>query len=301
MNKRDIVRYNSHKKAGKFMEEHDSKLSLVTTYGPVKFSFDKNFTGVEEAFQKQGINIIVITNDKSSLKRIMGNTVFTFVNKGCVQAGNLNMTELEQALDVTLYSIIGVSDEEAKNKAIILKDLLKTNQGVLTEVKAADILLIERTIDDFSAKQVEPEEKISFKKTQGTDQIAYYLKLLDKDRKRVGKIIQAYTPEDLQAWKDVIKIGKSEGTRKMSLVLNYKDMDTNVPLQKVKATAICGDESIVKYSSKKGRVTFYSLTIGTWQVRSEHPQYNKEESGKLGIDDKHIEKLNVKLRPVLGL
>ena len=78
-----------------------------------------------------------------------------------------------------------------------------------------------------------------------------------------------------------------------------RSYDTMVPVTKVKVTLTNGDQTIVKYTTKTGTVSFYSVPIGTWKVTAEHKLYQKDVKEKIGIDNKHVERVAVALRGVI--
>jgi len=299
MNNYVIRRYTSHKKGQSFLNDRNAEYSAITLYPAVKSKYDSKLAEIDAALGVMDIDVHSITSTKDELKLIMGNLTLKYVNIGFLDADSNDKHELAKSLDVALYAITDLPDEEAKVKATYLKDLLKDNIADLEDITPADIVSIEKAISLFALKQTEPEEKISFKKVEGTGKVLQLLNELNEIRKKLGKLIQAYTPANYELWKNTTKVGKAMGSRKQSMVLLYKDLDTKVPLYKVKATITNGEETIVKYSSKKGRIVFYTLPSGNWKLISELPCYAKEENTKIGIDADHIERITIILRQTI--
>ena len=299
MKKGIIARYNSHKKTREYFDENTGLYTPILTFPPVNAAHKEHYHDLEAAMELQGYNIEPYTATKSVVKELMVSTIMTFADKGYVQAGILGLSELAKSLDITSTYLYGKSDEDAKINCTNIKNIIKTNIAELDEVTAADVVTMESIITKFSDYQVMPAKKISIRKSEGTEQINVLINVLDEDRKKLTKIVSGYTPEKLDAYLEIIKIGKPEGIRKLALRVKYTDVDTHVPVTKVKVTLTNGMQTIVKYTTKKGFVSFYSVPTGTWKVTAEHPLYQKDVIEKIGIDEKHVERFTVALRGVI--
>ena len=296
MDKSITVRYNSHKKTIEYFDENTGLYTPISTFAPVYAIYKGHYHGLEAAMELQGYNIEPTTSIKSVVKELMISTIMTFADKAFVQAGVLGLAEIAKSLDITSTYLLGKSDEDAKINCTNIKNIIKTNLTELDEVTAADVVIMEKSITKFSDIQVLPAKKISIRKSEGTEQINILIDELDEDRKKLTKIVSGYTPEKLDTYLEMIKIGKPEGVRKLSVRIKYTDVDTRLPLMKVKVTLSNGMQTIEKYTTKAGFVSFSSVPMGTWKATAEHPLYQKDVIEKMGVDDNHVERHAVALR-----
>jgi len=299
MNKEITARYNSHKKTKEYFDEESGLYVPIPTFPPIYAIYTGHYYGLEAAMELQGYNIGPTTTTKGVVKELMVSTILMYADRGCVQAVVVNLPEIAKSLDITSTYLYGKGDEDAKINCTNIKNILKDNIGVLDQVTAADVVTMEKIITKFSDYQVLPAKKISIRKSDGTDQIKILMDALDDDRKMLTKIVSGYTQEKLDGYFEMIKIGKPEGVRKLSLRMNFSDLDTHVPVSRVKVTLTNGEQTIVKYSTRFGAVSFYSVPIGSWKATAEHKLYQKYETEKMGIDDKHVERVAVVLRGVI--
>ena len=111
-----------------------------------------------------------------------------------------------------------------------------------------------------------------------------------------GRLFYSYLPAKIAAFDAANYIGKSSGRRSLSLVNHYTEKVTGVALRNVRVTISNGVKTIVKYSSKLGYARFYGVEPDNWTMTSEHETFDSDTKTNIGIDNKHIERFDIKLQ-----
>jgi 5-hydroxyisourate hydrolase-like protein (transthyretin family) len=296
MDKFQIVRDKANERGLTFLAANDTELSTSGLYGPFKLKYTNTMLLMDAAKQKQFEETQDITFDKEYHRNLVGQTVWKFSNRGSAQAFSLNMPDLAKALDKSLYFILKGKAGEVYGKANNLYLKMKEYETELDEIEAADFTKMETMLKDFKKVLNAPKEEIKEKKTEGTDPIPGLLDEMDVIKGHIGKVIQSYFSHLYEAWLEVIKVGKPEAMRRTSLVAFITDKVTGVPMRKVKVTLKKGDIAIVKKTTKKGYVRFYSLESGNYTLIAEYPDYDSYYQDSIGLDDNHIEKILIGMR-----
>ncbi len=295
MHKIQIVRDKANERASDFLLANDTELVTNTLYGSLKTRFNDSMALIGAAKQKQYEQTGYITGDKSYHRNLTGETIWKYANRGSTQAFLTGHPDVSAALDKPLSFIIKGKDGAVYGKANDLYKLMKENESILTEIEAADFTEMEDVLKDYKKILNAPKEEIKEKKAEGTDPIPGLLDELDVIKNHIGKVIQSYFGHLYSKWEEVIKIGSPEGVRKISLVGKFTDKATGVELRKIEVTLVKGERKHVAYSSKKGYVRFYSLEKGNYTLTAEHDEYKTFSKADIGIDENHIEKLQVAL------
>jgi hypothetical protein len=296
MYKLQIVRDQANQRAWDFLLANDTELKTSPLYIPLKTLLDNKMNLIVVAKQKQFEQTGYITGDKGYHKNLVGETIWKFANRGSSQAFVLNKPDLAAALDKPLGFILRGKGGDVLGKATDLYNLMKQNESILTEIKVADFTEMEDVLKDYNDILNAPKEEIKEKKTEGTDPIPGLLDEVDVIKNHIGKMIQSYFAHLYSKWVEIIKVGSPMGVRKLVLVALFTDETTKVELRRIKVTMAKGENTFVKYSSKKGYVRFYSLENGNYALTAEHNEYKTFSKADIGIDENHIEKLEVKLQ-----
>jgi hypothetical protein len=295
MDKFQIARDKANERASNFLLDNDTELITSTLYGPLKIRFNDTMGLIGAAKQKQFEQTGYITGDKLYHRNLAGSTVWKYANRGSSQAFILGKPDLSAALDKPISYILLGKDSDVFGKATALYKLMKENESTLTAIEAADFTEMEDVLKDYKKILNAPKEEIKEKKTEGTDPIPGLLDELDVIKNHIGKVIQSYFSHLFSKWEEIIKVGSPQGVRKTSLVAQFKDDATGVELQKIKVSMLKGEMLHVAFSSKKGYVRFYSLEQGNYKLSAEHDDYKTYSKSDIGIDEKHIERFEVKM------
>jgi hypothetical protein len=295
MDKKIIAHYNALDRGRNYMDKYDAQLVTILLYPASKTSYDHNMTDFENAILAQTVETGMVAEDKDVIKLITGRTIITkFAHRGCVQAHQLGLNQLEKGLKFPLSYITGAADKTALARAEDMKQLMKDNMGDLTVITLADITEMELAISKLDEVINLPKTKIEEKKSKGTDQFLPIIQKLTIDVDMIGKLIKSYLPGLVTGWVNTTKIGEI-ARRHTSIVVKFVDSVTGVPVVNVKVTFTKGEQILVKKSTKKGYVRVLSMEVGTWDMKAENSMYNTVTIPNIGIDDEHIEKREVRM------
>jgi hypothetical protein len=214
-----------------------------------------------------------------------------------VQAAGLDKTELAISLDHPIGYLSETSDDELIGRATNLKTIMADNISILTELEPDDITAMETAINNFKEAKDKPQEEIKDKKALGTDPIPGLLDDIDIIKHGISNLLEAKFSDLYPVWKSRIKVGTPVGIRNTSLVIRYYDAASDGYLHKVKATVENASGSLVKSSTKKGYVRFFSLDTATYIVTSEHPNFITDVMTNVGVINTQIVRLDVRLTP----
>ena len=295
MNKVQLARYNADKRAQDFCTKHNDDLITVDEYAAEKSSFDDKVKAVKIADEKQASDTTVITDDKALKKQKMVETVYKYELRGNIKAHQLGSTELELSLDKPESYVNAKDGNTAWTRAKDLKNIMKGNIDVLTNLTDANITEMEVAIDAYEGIMNVNKEAVSEKKATATDVITPLLDEADVPKGQIEKIVASYFPTYLEDWMVQTKVGKAAGIKHLNLVVKYFDSETNVVLAKVKTTAMIGDKKLIKYSTKKGYSRYKGMEHGNADVVSELAGYVTDTKTNVGISDEVV-KMEIKMK-----
>lgn len=115
-----------------------------------------------------------VAETKRLAKIEMGDVVIRYALRGEVKAALISNTDLETALKQTLTYITEVDDVLSLTHANDIRSTLNDNKGpggLLTNIVAGDITLIDAAIKAFDDIKTTPTDNVKEKKAQGTDKI----------------------------------------------------------------------------------------------------------------------------------
>jgi hypothetical protein len=296
MKKKEIARFEADERVNNFMTEHDTDLSTINLYAVIKAFFLTAFNLLKVAIQKQASDTSIYAANKAILWANMAESLFKFSLRASVQAHILNNFELELSLDKPIGYFSECEDLLALRRATEQKDIMKNNLTILTELSPGDITQMESDIQVFSDARDKPDDQIKVKKALGTDPIPGLLNDIDVHKNLVGKLVYSYLPDLVAEWDERSRIGKPKGLRHISMAVHYISAESGIYLKGVTCTINDSSETIVKQSTKKGWVHFYSLTPRDWSLTSELEGYETDVQPNVGIDENHIVRLDIKLR-----
>ncbi|MEI6124305.1 MAG: hypothetical protein WCQ95_11845 [Bacteroidota bacterium] len=271
-------------------------LALILEFTPLKALLDGIITKIEVARAINAQNITNFTTTKEVTCITMAETVYKFMLRGAIKAAELNLSGLEKSLSIAKYQIIKSDDAGIAVKCEEIKEILKTNITVLTNILPANITTMETVIHAYNLALDAPKEAIDKRSIFGTHAVNKLLNEADAHKINMGKIFHAYLPADVAAAFDLAaKIGKPTGRRHLSIHLNFLDVDTGGPVINVKTTFTKGSLSETRTSSKRGSIQIYSLEVGAWTATCESEIYKTVSQTNIDVQDKQTVHLLFKL------
>ena len=86
MNKYEIAHYNSYDRIRIFVTKNSTALNAVSLFVSLLVVFNGDLTALENAILLQTVETGMDAADKEVIKKILGNTVIKYAERGCVQA-----------------------------------------------------------------------------------------------------------------------------------------------------------------------------------------------------------------------
>jgi hypothetical protein len=295
MKKPQINRDQSNKRASDFLEKYNAQLSAIPTYAPLKAMFMDVMEKINNAKQQQCVETTQVSAAKNIYRDKLIETMFRLSNDAASQAFGAGKADLAEILDKPLIYFSKATEEELQGRAKEIRKIFAKNSGVLTEITPADLIKIDQEIKDYKNSLSVPKTVIKDRKAEGTSILPGLLNDMDKIKKFIGKLIQSKLPDLFTIWNKAIKVGKPVGRRRTSAVLFYSDAATGVPLRKVKVTIANGENTVVRFSTKKGYVRFYSLKSDNYRITSEGATFITDVRNNVGISKTKIVRLEIKM------
>jgi len=298
MNKFQAARDKANDRTEGFIERNHIDLDGNAQFAPLKLKFNDLRAKFREARLFQEEQVSPITETKNIRRDLVIDIVFKKMGIGHIQAFNLNETELAKNLKHTVTYLVKTTDEELFTRATSIKNIIAENLTILDDLTLADVTAMETAITDFNKKRGKPVEEIRLKKAKGTDPLVEILDAIDEVKFEMGFLIETSFPELYSEWKKETKVGKPVGVRKISLIVEYVDSETNDKLRNIMTTVTRGDIKHEKKSTKNGFSRFLSLESGKYTVTSEHPLYVTDIRNRVSVNDNGIKKLLIPMKTV---
>ena len=274
-------------------------LTPIEGYSDLKIALDKAIKKIKNA---RAINQASI-KDKAQLKKdalsAMVTIVTHFLQIAQIKAFNAGTTNLMAALNFSKNYLNRADDNEANVRAEEIKNIIKGNLSVLTNILPADITEMEEAIAYYILFESAPKDAIDYRKVKGTDPIPNLLRKAEIPRDYIGKIFYSSLPEYADQYEKAIKVGKPTKKRHVSAIIKYLDAETGVVMRKVKTTFALGKKKHTKLSTRKGTARFTALPKGNYSLTSEHKGYLPVLKNNVAIADKHILKLTITLQKIV--
>jgi len=296
MNKKQQAQYDSSLRAKDFVALYHDVLNANPEFVLLLVIFNDLLEKIEDARSKQASDTTIYSPDKKMLKFMMASLVIKFAKRGAAKAYLIPDKELLRALDRAIYYITAVDDDTAADRSNYLKQTMKDNLNVLTNLHDTDIDAMTQAIDAFINKKPVPKEKIKQKKSQGTDPIPALSIEMEGCKKQMGNIVHSSFSSLANTWDGFVKIGIAPGTRKLMLSLKILDDTTSTRLRNVKVTLANNTETMEFKSSRMGSLRVYSLEEGNWTITSELAGYDTDIKRDVAIKAYEIKRIEVRLK-----
>jgi hypothetical protein len=296
MNKIEKAKLESNGRVVNFITLHDATLILITLYAAIKSRFLANMTLLQDAIVKQATEIKMFAASKKIAKSNMTSCILKFALRAKLQAKALGKDTLAMSLDIKKSYIGSASAEDALARAKALEEIMSDNSAILTELTPADFTEMDKKIDQYADIVFTPKDEIKKRKMEGTAKIAAIQKDIDIDKEDIGELVLSYLPDLYASYQEAAKIGSRAGIRHTSLVIQVQDSLSGAPLRFVKCSITKGIATIIKKTTEKGFVRFYSLENALWNVKVEYEGYETFMQEEVGTNKRRIVALEIKLK-----
>ncbi len=291
----DELNYNAKKRVLAVCVDNQAKINLIPEAVIEQNNLIDIMDDVEDA---KGISLLTtaeITAIKDSLREAMVETVFDRVLYSAVKAGQVDLPKLELLLSIPKSSITQLDDTLIGTRCQELYKIMDTNAAVLTNLKPADFTAMQAAIKAFNDANGSPKDIIEKRKIFGNKLIHQLLIKADKPEENLIKIFKSQIKESADAIISAARIGRPVGSRYTSIVLSILDSVGLMALRKVKCTLTNGTDTVVKYSTAKGNIRFYSLPNALWTATLEYPDYQTYYQKDIATVEKNILRISINL------
>ncbi|MEI6122451.1 MAG: hypothetical protein WCQ95_02365 [Bacteroidota bacterium] len=298
MTTRDSLRVTAISNGQNICAQHIAILATVPEYLIEKTIIEDLMVRIETAKRNNTRDNTPQAKVKTIAFNFMINTINKFRLRASVKANQLNAVGLESALTHPISNIRVIDDSTSATKAESLKEIMKTNLGILTNLTNADILEMENAILEFRAVLYSPQFASKNNKTEGTMLIPELVKEAQKHSNLVGRILLSYIPEATLAWETATRIGKSTGVRYISVAVHFAEANSGLQIKNVKATFTDGKNTITKFSTVRGWVRISSMQQGSWDLTYEHATFLPGTKTRIVIQPNKMAKVQIKLQKI---
>ena len=277
-------------------DENGVVLILIPEYGPLRLKLDNKVIDIEKARSINMENIKNVAKSKEEAQADVIESVTKYMFRGAVKAFDLGRFDIETLLSYPKSYFLKLDDATVAVKCEEVKNVLETHILILTNITAGNITEMEDALETYNDILYKPKHAREKRQTEGTEKLDTLFAEAVPLRTNMGRLFYSHLPAKTAAFDAANYIGKSLGRRSLSLVNHYTDKETGVALRNVRTTITNGVKTIVKYSTKLGYTRFYSLDADNWTMISEHETFDSDTKTSIGIDNKHIERFNIKLQ-----
>jgi len=277
-------------------DDFDAQLILIPEAVTVRSNLDDTLLKFDAAKAVNLSNITNVTSAKDIAQKIMVDCIFKFTERSAVVASiTPDCKELELALDVPRSSITEYDDANISTRCLELFNIMKKNAAIFTNIKPADFTQMTQVMDDYNAILAAPKTAIEKRKASGTDIIHSLVIEAQGHMKNLVKIFHSYLPDNAHLADVAARIGRPSSVRYTSIALHILDSVGHMPLRKVKCTLTNGTDTIIRYSSRKGFIRFYSLPNALWTITLDYPDYQSYYQKEIATVEKQIVRININL------
>ena len=275
---------------------YDTQLTPIHEAVAVRSLLADGLLKVEAAKALNLSSTKAVTYNKEFLQKVMVLCIFKFVERSAVMANiTPNCEELFKSLDIKITTITDIKDSQIGTRCMELFNIMKKNAAILTNIKPADFTQMTQVMDDYNAILAAPKTAIEKRKASGTDIIHSLVIEAQGHMKNLVKIFHSYLPDNAHLADVAARIGRPSSVRYTSIALHILDSVGHMPLRKVKCTLTNGTDTIIRYSSRKGFIRFYSLPNALWTITLDYPDYQSYYQKEIATVEKQIVRININL------
>jgi hypothetical protein len=152
----------------KFTEEHPNEIAAVTEMDDDVVNLKDAITEIAVAEGVQDMNIEGITEEAKKKKKTMADVVITFARKGLAMARKTKNKDMEEKVDYRVSYISRAPKADSLSRAKDIKLVLGSNSGVFSNIKPADLTMMDDAIKAYELAANNPKLALEHKKTEGT-------------------------------------------------------------------------------------------------------------------------------------
>ena len=190
---------------------------------------------------------------KDILQKIMVDSVFELQRKARLKARQIPNMELYLSLRKPISYITQNDDTEVAIKADEIKNIVKTNLSILTNIQPTEITQSETNILNYTNNIQSPTDAIKARASLGTNLIPVLLKELEVTRNDFRDLFHLYLPDKATLFDSEAKIGKPLSARNLSLYIKYVLGPDKVPVKGILCTIVSGSTTHTKKTEISNR------------------------------------------------
>ena len=261
MRKRQINGYEAGKRVKALWVNYEAELDSIEEMAVEKVALDKTLDKMDAAAAIQSDDITGEALEKQELKDAMSQIVLIYELRGRVKAQRANKHSLAQELSHSATYFMQADAELALARATAIKDKIKNNLTVLTNITPANVDEMETAIEKFRSVITAPQETKKEHKVTGTNEIETLSYQLDQVIMNIGDLIYSYFPETelSQLFDAQSKLGSST-SRHNHVVFNIEAADTHKPIATATATKVKTNRTLAADSD--GTIEFEKVLAG---------------------------------------
>lgn len=228
---------------------------------------------LEKAKELALANLKPIAFNKAFRQKAMIDTVFKYMLRSSIKAGQEGEIELKVSLSISRYKVTQNRDTTIAALMEKMKDIMKNNLGILTNLDNDAITEMENAILAYNKVGNAPKKSSNKRKALGTDLTAQLLNDGDLHKANMIKLFHSYLPDQAPLIDVSSRVGKHTGIRHISIAIQVFIARTDIPLKNVKCTLTNSSDTIVHRTTQRGWAKFYSLHNSSWNITIEYPTY----------------------------
>jgi hypothetical protein len=270
---------DSFKGVIKFTEEHPNEVSAIAEMDDDVVNLKDAITEIGVAEGIQDINNEGITDDTKKKKKIMAQIVIAFARKALPLARKAKNTDLEEKIDYRISYIGQAPKADALSRAKNIRNVLGSNGGVFTNIKPADLSLMDDAIKAYELAEIEPKAAREHKKIEGTQALEAPFKKGNDSCDNIFDFIYGYyqisNPDLVEELADLLGI-ETEGVRHNGITAMC--VDGNPPadaithlLQDVEMKLV--ELNLIAHSNIYGLAGLLKFKHGTYHLEFSKPGF----------------------------
>ena len=240
---------------------YEAELDSIEEMAVEKVALDKTLDKIDVAAAIQSDDITGEALEKQELKEAMAEIVLIYELRARVKAQRANKPSLAQELSHPATYFTQSDSELALARATAIKDKIKHNLIVLTNITPDNVVEMETAIEKFRNSITAPQETKKVHKVTGTDEIETLSYQLDQIIINIGDLIHSYFPETelSQLFDAQSKLG-SATSRHNHVVFNIETADTHEPIATATATKVKTNRTLA--ADPDGIIEFEKVLAG---------------------------------------
>jgi len=261
MRKRQINGYEAGNRVKALWVNHETELDSIPEMSDEKLQLTKTLDKMDAAAAIQSDDITGEALEKQELKDAMSQIVLIYELRARVKAQRVNLHSLAQELSHPATYFTQADSELALARATAIKDKIKHNLTVLTNITPDNVVEMETAIEKFRNVITAPQEARKEHKVIGTDEIETLSYQLDQVIMNIGDLIHSYFPDSAlsQLFDAQSKLG-SVTSRHNHVVFNIETADTHEPIATATATKVKTNRTLAADSD--GSIEFEKVLSG---------------------------------------